>query len=123
VRYAEYAYYRDVCGGTMPEEDFLRLSRQASAYLDLVCFDRIRAVTEEDVMEKVRAACCAVADVYLRNENGGGIAAETSDGISVTYVNGAGSSTDESRLYDAALLHLGHTGLMFRGFAGKEAQR
>lgn len=114
--YADYAYYKETYGGTMAEEDFKRLSRQASAYLDYVCFDRIARVTEESVMAKVKDACCVVADAYLLNENGGGIAAETNDGVSVTYVNGVGTSlSEEQRLYQAALLYLGHTGLMYRG--------
>lgn len=96
-------------------DDFQRLSRQASAYLDHVTFDRIQNVTEEKVMGKVKDACCAVAEVYLLNEQGGGIASETNDGISVTYVNGAGSKTDEQRLHEAALIYLGNTGLMYRG--------
>ena len=114
--YADYAYYKEIYGGTMTEENFKRLSRQASAYLDYVCFDRIAKGIEESVMAKVRDACCAVADASLLNENGGGIAAETNDGISVTYVNGVGTSLSEGqRLYQAALLYLGHTGLLYRG--------
>ena len=113
--YADYEYYKGSFYGTMAEEDFRRLSRQASAYLDFVCFDRIQTVTDEIIMGKGKDACCAVADTYLLNEQGGGIAAETNDGISVTYVNGTGSKTDEQRLYDAALIYLGHTGLMYRG--------
>lgn len=114
--YADYTYYKETYGGTMAEADFKRLSRQASAYLDAVSFDRIREVTEEETLAKVTDACCAVADAYFLNENGGGIAAETNDGVSVTYVNGTGSHTDEERLYQAALLYLGQTGLLYRGW-------
>lgn len=113
--YAEYEYYKGSYYGTMAVEDFMRLSRQASAYLDNVCFGRIADVTDEAIMAKVKDACCAVADVYLLNEQGGGVAAETNDGISVTYVNGTGSKTDDQRLRQAALMYLGHTGLMYRG--------
>lgn len=113
--YADFAYYKNTYGGEMDEKDYKRLSRQASAFLDFVCFNRIEAVTDEKIMEKVKDACCAVADVCLLNEQGGGIAAETNDGISVTYVNGTGSKTDDQRLRQAALMYLGHTGLMYRG--------
>ena len=108
--YADYEYYTNSFGGKMAEEDFVRLSRQASAYLDYVCFDRI-----VDVTEKVKDACCAVAEVYQLNEKGGGIASETNDGISITYVNGQTAITAEQRLYQAAQVYLGHTRLMYRG--------
>ena len=113
--YADYEHYKGSYYGKMAEEDFARLSRQASAFLDFVCFNRIESVTDEKIMEKVKDACCAVADVCLLNEQGGGIAAETNDGISVTYVNGTGSKTDDQRLRQAALMYLGNTGLMYRG--------
>lgn len=114
--YADFEYYKyDYCG-EMAEKDYMRLSRQASAYLDNVCFDRIAKVTDEAMMAKIKDACCAVADTYLLNENGGGISAETNDGISVTYLNGTSKSlTNEQRLYQAALTYLGNTGLMYRG--------
>lgn len=112
--YADFADYSKY-GGTMPEADYRRLSRKASAFLDKVTFDRIAAGQPEAVMEKVRAACCAVADAYLLNEQGGGVAAETNDGVSVTYVAGVGSKTDAQRLREAAALYLAHTGLLYRG--------
>lgn len=113
--YADFDYYKKEYGGVMAEEDYNRLSRQASAYLDFITFGRIAMVAGELVMEKVKMACCAIADVFLLNEQGGGIASETNDGVSVTYVNGTGSKTDEQRLRQTALIYLGNTGLMYRG--------
>ena len=113
--YADFEYYKDTYCGKMTEEEFDRFSRQASAYLDFITFDRIPAVTDEAIMAKVKDACCALAETCLLNEQGGGIASETNDGISVTYVNGSGSKTDEQRLKQTALIYLGHTGLMYRG--------
>ena len=113
--YAEYEYYKGSYYGKMAEEDFVRLSRQASAYLDNVCFGRIADVTDEAIMAKVKDACCAVADAYLLNENGI-VSQETNDGISVTYVRSVSNTlTDEQRLYQAAFLYIGNTGLMYRG--------
>lgn len=111
--YADFSYYRDTYCGEMAEGDFKRLSRSASAYLDSVTFDRIPSVTDEKIMEKVREACCAVADALLRKEQRDGIAAETNDGVSVTYATEG--KTDEERLYQAAVLYLGNTGLLYRG--------
>lgn len=114
--YADYDYYTSVYGGTMPEADFNRLSRQASAYLDRVTFDRIDAGLPDSVMGRVKDACCAVADAYLLNENGGGIASESNDGISVHYVTGVSTAKSENqRLKEAAALYLGNTGLLYRG--------
>ena len=103
--YADFSYYKDTYCGEMAEGDFKRLSRSASAYLDSITFDRIPSVTDEKIKERVREACCAVADVLLRKE--------TNDGISVTYTTEG--STDEQRLYRAAVLYLGNTGLLYRG--------
>lgn len=111
--YADFSYYKDTYCGEMAEGDFKRLSRQASAYLDSVTFDRIAAVTDEKIMERVREACCAVADTLLRKEQRDGIASETNDGISVTYTTEG--STDEERLYQAVVLYLSNTGLLYRG--------
>lgn len=111
--YADFSYYKDTYCGEMAEGDFKRLSRSASAYLDSVTFDRIAAVTDEKIKEKVKEACCAVADTLLRKEQRDGIASETNDGISVTYTTEG--STDEQRLYRAAVLYLGNTGLLYRG--------
>ena len=113
--YADFEYYKNTYGGEMAEKDYKRLSRQASAYLDFITFERIKNVTDETIMEKAKDACCALADTYLLNEQGGGIASETNDGVSVTYVNGTGSKTDEQRLKQTALIYLEHTGLMYRG--------
>ena len=111
--YADFSYYKDTYCGEMAEGDFKRLSRSASAYLDSVTFDRIAAVTDEKIMEKVREACCAVADALLRKEQRDGIAAETNDGVSVTYATEG--KTDEERLYQVVVLYLGNTGLLYRG--------
>ena len=113
--YADFSYYKDTYCGEMAEGDFKRLSRQASAYLDSVTFDRIAAVTDEKIMEKVRAACCAVADAILLNENGV-VSQESNDGVSVIYTRGVSNTlTDEERLYQAAVLYLSNTGLLYRG--------
>lgn len=70
-------------------------------------------MTDEKIMEKVREACCAVTDMLLQKEQRDGIASETNDGISVTYTTEG--STDEERLYQAAVLYLCNTGLLYRG--------
>lgn len=113
--YADYAYYKGEYKGTMPEADFERLSRQASAYLDQVTFGRA-ADAPKALQAKVKDACCAVADAYLLNEQGGGIASESNDGVTVNYVSGVSKAkTDGQRLQEAAALYLGMTGLLYAG--------
>lgn len=109
--YADYEYYRLTYHGSLPEETFTRLARRASAYLDRVSFGRIREATEA-----VKDACCAVVEAMELNERGGGIASETNDGVSVSYVAGiSNAKSEDRRLYDAAFLYLGGTGLLYRG--------
>ena len=59
-------------------------------------------------------ALCAVVDAMHKAENGGDIASESNDGISVTYAVKA-QQTQQQRLYDAASAHLAWTGLLYRG--------
>lgn len=114
--YADFSYYRDTYCGEMAEGDFKRFSRSASAYLDSITFDRIPSVTDEKIKERVKEACCAVADALLRKEQRDGIAAESNDGVSVTYaIYASETNENERRLYQAAVLYLGNTGLLYRG--------
>lgn len=113
----DYDFYCGVFHGKMPREDFERLSVYAAAYLDEVTMSRTADTLTADVEERAKQAFCAVADAYLLNEQGGGIASETNDGVSVTYVAGISNSTKSEgrRLYEAAALFLGPTGLLYRG--------
>lgn len=111
----DYEFYVQTFKGKMDEADFERLNVKASAYLDRVTFGRINDSLPEDVQQKVRLALCEVADTFLLNEQGGGIASETNDGISVTYVSGSKALTDAQRLNSAVSLYLGGTGLLYRG--------
>ena len=100
----------------MSREDFDRLAIYASAYLDELTMGRTAGEIPAATEERVKMALCAVADAYLLQEHGGGVASETNDGISVTYVAGiSNAKTDGRRLYEAAALFLGPTGLLYRG--------
>jgi hypothetical protein len=100
----------------MTEADFTRLSVYATAYLDELTMGRTAGTLPEETEERAKKALCAVTDAYKLNEQGGGVASETNDGISVTYIAGiSNSKTDGRRLYEAAALFLGPTGLLYRG--------
>ena len=110
--YADYDYYlNEYSGNAVAEADFTRLSRQASAYLDSLTCGKIRGTWVDD--SRVKDACCAVAEVMQKQEKGGEVASESNDGASVTYVTG--SATPEQRMYNAAVMYLSSTGLLYAG--------
>lgn len=110
--YADYDYYiNDYSGRAIAETDFPRLSRQASAYLDGLTCGKIRGPWVDD--SRVKDACCAVAEVMYKQEQGGEVASESNDGTSVTYVT-SGKSAEQEMYYFAAL-YLSNTGLLYAG--------
>jgi len=112
----DYKYYSETFHGQMAEADFGRLAVYASAYLEELTMGKISGELTADAAEKAKLAFCAVADTYLLNEQGGGVASESNDGISVTYMAGiSNTKNDGRRLYEAAALFLGPTGLLYRG--------
>lgn len=109
--YADYDYYlNEYSGNAVAEADFARLSRQASAYLDSLTCGKIRGPWVDD--SRVKDACCALADILHAQEQGE-VASESNDGTSVTYVTSG--KTAQNRMYDAAVMHLSNTGLLYAG--------
>ena len=113
--FVDYAFYTDEFGGAMPEAVFERVSRQAYAYVNTITFGRIASVSDAAVIDKIKRAICAVAEVYNQQEQGGVVLSAHNDGYIETYQ--ADSTTVEQRTYNAALLYLALTGLMFSGGA------
>lgn len=111
--YADYDYYlNEYSGNAVAEADFTRLSRQASAYLDSLTYGKIRGTWFDD--SRVKDACCAVAEVMYKQEQGGGeVSSESNDGASVTYVTG--NTTPEQQMYNSAVMYLSCTGLLYAG--------
>lgn len=109
--YADYSYYVGVYyGNAVPENDFKRMSKRASAYLDCVTFGRI-----QDVTDKIKDACCALCDAYYRDEQDGGtLASETKGEWSVTYAEASRESLQD-KACRIVRQYLGGTGLLFRG--------
>lgn len=111
----DYAFYRAM-GGTLSEEEFMRLRGKAWAYLDTLTMGRVDKAIPGPAAERVKRACCAVADEYAAQEKGGEVVSASNDGYSETY---AGSGrTAAQRLYDAAVLYLAPTGLLYTGMGG-----
>lgn len=110
--YADYDYYlNEYSGNAVAEADFARLSRQASAYLDSLTYGKIRGPWVDD--SRVKDACCAVAEVMYKQEQGGEVASESNDGTSVTYVTSGKSA--EQEMYYFVVLYLSNTGLLYAG--------
>lgn len=111
MTYADYDYYlNEYSGNAVAEMDFTRLSRQASAYLDSLTYGKIRGPWADD--SRIKDSCCAVAEVMQKQEQGE-VASESNDGASVTYVTG--NTTPEQQMYNAAVMYLSSTGLLYAG--------
>lgn len=111
--YADYIYYATTYGGNaIAETDFMRMSRQASAFLDSITFGKVcRGDWPND--ERVKDACCAIAEMLHKQERGGEVASESNHSVSRSYVTSGKSA--ERRMYDAATLYLSNTGLLYAG--------
>lgn len=115
MAYATYEFYRDSYrGNTIPQADFTRLSERASEYIDMITFGR--AIEYEDTKDLLKKACCAVAEAYQLNEQGGGVVAETVGKITRNYAAGISNTpTDSQRLYTAVSRYLLREGLLYLG--------
>ncbi len=116
--YADYKYYiQSFKGGVIPSaKDFLTAEASAGRYLEHVTHRRVVG----NITDDVRDAVCAIAEVEyqtkLRNSNYG-VASESNDGVSKTYVQETPETLKlaENKKYSLAMQYLGHTGLMYRG--------
>lgn len=111
--YASYEYYAGVYGGTMAVADFVRLARAASAQIDALTFGRAARVTDEGALDKLRDACCAVADLLRAEEQGGEVLSAENDGYRETYA--ASGKSFAQRRCDAVTMYLANTGLLYAG--------
>ena len=68
--YADYGFYvTEYFGKHIPEDTFAAIERSASAYINYITHNRISNDLPEWVMEKVKMAVCAVADVCYKQTN------------------------------------------------------
>ena len=113
--YADYQFYTDQYHGTMPEADFTRLAIRASAYLDYITSDRAGSYNDRD--NKLKMACCAVADDYYSIEAGKMQSSYSfsTDGYSETRNFHVENKTFARILYDTVRIYLLNTGLLYRG--------
>ena len=126
MAYADFEFYSTTYGGTaIAQSAFTRLINQASAVIDNLTFDRVAEVIEEDyddeTIEKIQLATCAVAEQIQTNEAGGNLQSERVGSYSVTYAETQTAKlSDDAKCVRAARIYLLNTGLMYRGFNSGE---
>lgn len=115
MAYADYEFYIDCYRGSrIPEADFARLAERATEYIDFATLGT--AMDYPDTRQLVKKACCAVAEAYQTNEQGGGVVSETVGKITRNYAAGVSTTpTEEQRLYRAISRYLLQEGLLYRG--------
>jgi len=125
--YATYKYYTDTFLGTaIAEADFDALALRASEHIDRMTFHRAEDVTDEDDLDSLAMANCAVAEeIQLVNQEGsqGGIKSERVGAHSVEYAESNVKMLSVTARYEnAARLYLENTegNLLYKGFASGE---
>ncbi len=106
MAYADYKFYRETYRGTLSEADFTRLSERASDYIDgRTDYILKKAGIPDEMSERVKKACCALADTIRENERGGVKVSEKVGNYSVNYAAGT-QRTDSQKLDDTIQLYL-----------------
>ena len=106
MAYADFSYYKNVYRGTLSEAEFVRLSERASDYIDgRTQYILKKAGITADMEERVRKACCALAETIHGNEKGGVKTSEKVGDYSATFGTVTQRSA-EQRLDDTIQLYL-----------------
>ena len=119
--YADYNFYKnEYKGSVIPDApSFDRVAVEAKAYLSYVTHNNITEELPEVVMDKVKLAQCAIADVcYKRelDETANVVSSESVGNHSVTYsVTKADYRQRELEKYSKAKIYLRGTGLLYGG--------
>lgn len=110
MSYVDYTYYTGTYGGKLVKnEDFIRLSSKATAYVNMITQGRIGS----NVTDPIKMATCAVMDEMYNQEKGPEIASESSGKESRSYV--ASGKSNNQKLYEEVKPWLINTGLLYRG--------
>jgi hypothetical protein len=110
MAYSDYLYYTSGYRGKLiPDKDFGFYAQKATAYLDFVTSDNTQIYVDTD--NRLKNACCAVAEIMYSQSGQSGKKSESIDSYSVTY---ADNYVNDS-LNLTARMYLGSTGLLYRG--------
>ena len=127
--YVDYAFYSTTYGGNaIASEDFVSLALSSTAHINRVTFGRAAQVVDDnnddDKIEQIKLATCAVAEELLKQRNNNGMDGITSERVgsySVTFGDKSSAlMSNEEKILLAARLYLENSGLMFRGFKDAE---
>ena len=118
MMYADYAYYINTYHGReISERDFPYWAQQASDWIDYLTSGKADIAGAHS--DKIKKACCAIAETaYVNETKGGGIISASNDGYSESYANSSNQQTAEQRVISVARRYLAGTGLLYRGVRG-----
>lgn len=119
--YADYNFYiTEYLGKHIPEDTFAAIERSASAYINFITHNRIsKSELPEWVMERVKMAVCAVADVCYKQANDEDSPAVSSESVgnhskSYAVMNKGFDNRQHEKLIQAKT-YLHGTGLLYGG--------
>lgn len=124
--YADYSYYQETFGGTMPEAAYAAAERKAEACISYLTYLNGDIFATED--DRVKQAVCTAADVIQedsqkRASGSAGLKSESNDGYSVSYVTEQqdGQTVEEAlrrKVFEAIRVYLLPTGWLSRRVKG-----
>ena len=122
--FVDYSFYTDSFAGTLvPAEEYPAAEAETERYLKYVTEGRYAEVTDAETIASVKRAICAGAEALYSfhqeyKDIPSGVASESTDGHSVTFVKSDALQADQmkkSLMFDAFLQELFDTGLLYQG--------
>lgn len=98
TQYADYDYYISKYKGNMPESDFDRMSKIASAKIKANTYGRI---DEKDVQDEVKYCACVLADKLFKISKSEGKFSESVGSWSISY--SGNSKIDEDKMITSTI--------------------
>lgn len=122
MQFVDFEYYKNKFKGSLQEDEFNQLAREASAIVNRLTMRRINAdaLQSQPYEKDVKDCTCAVAEKIeemQRKEEAAKIASETIGPHSVTFRNEAKTTEAEKQIeYKRVVeIYLFGTGLLYRG--------
>lgn len=116
----DYEYYRDIYRSRNPVSsvDFASFEREAYNLVKYYSFNRVKVVTDPDLLEDIKITICKLVDNLAHQANSmttDKIKSESIDSLSVTYADSESKVSPELQLYQIIDVNLVHSGLLYRG--------
>lgn len=111
MAYSDYLFYSSTYRGkSIPENVFDYYAERASEIIDERTSDK--AITYDDTQDRLKKACCAVAECLHANSNVENKKSESIGNYSVSYQD---AEISQNQIADKLRIYLGSTGLLYRG--------